>query len=203
MDPKRTGKSYSAIAHWWREQHQNSDYGVSQLKRAIQFVPRMKADGDLRAIDIGCGSSGRFIEVMLDAGFKVEGIDISAEMISLAREIHPQAELAVADVCEWEPKAKYDLVSAWDSTFHLPFDLQEPVLIKLASALASEGILIFTCGSPRGEISGSFQGQDFEYSSLGVQAFLEILGRCACKCMHLEHDQWPESHVYIIAQKNS
>jgi len=199
MDPKLTGQAYSAIAHWWRDAHRLSDYGLSQLQRAIGFLPK-SAEG-LSAIDIGCGSSGRFIQVMLDAGFEVEGVDISAEMVRLAQEFHPAVRFTVADICEWQSAKRYDLISAWDSTFHLPIDRQEPVLTKLCAALKSEGVLIFTCGSMRGEVGGSFQGQNFEYSSLGAQAFVEILGQCGCRCMHLEHDQWPESHVCVIAQK--
>lgn len=81
--------------------------------------------------------------------------------------------------------------------------MQEPVLKKLCYALEPDGVLVFTCGGGHksGEIAGSFQGQDFEYSTLGVDAFLRILAEHQCTCRHLEYDQLPENHVYIIAQK--
>ncbi|ULP28212.1 hypothetical protein MCP04_19645 [Leptolyngbya boryana IU 594] len=64
-------------------------------------------------------------------------------------------------------------------------------------------MLMFTCGGGyrQSEVSGTFQGQDFEYSTLGVNAFLKILAEHQCTCLHLEYDQYPENHVYIIAQK--
>jgi hypothetical protein len=51
------------------------------------------------------------------------------------------------------------------------------------------------------EVSSTFQGQDFEYSTLGVNAFLKLLDEHQCTCLHLEYDQYPENHVYVIAQK--
>jgi hypothetical protein len=81
--------------------------------------------------------------------------------------------------------------------------MQEPVMKKLCNALNPDGILMFTCGGGSGqsEVSGSFQGQNFDYSTLGVDAFLGILSENHCTCVHLEYDQHPENHVYMIAQK--
>ncbi|MEG4520829.1 MULTISPECIES: hypothetical protein [unclassified Microcoleus] len=74
---------------------------------------------------------------------------------------------------------------------------------KLCNALESDGVILFTCGGghTNNEISGSFQGQDFEYSTLGVDVFLRIISEHHCTCRHLEYDRYPENHVYIIAQK--
>ncbi|MBF2026066.1 MAG: class I SAM-dependent methyltransferase [Oscillatoriales cyanobacterium C42_A2020_001] len=198
MEPRDTATRYDQIARWWQSQHQNSSYGIAQLKRAIQFTAQRYL-----ALDVGCGSSGRFINVLLQHGFEAEGLDISREMIQLAKEQHPGTTFYTEDICCWIPPKSYSLISAWDSTFHLPLNQQEPVTKKLCNALEPGGVLIFTCGggSINGEISGSFQGQDFDYSTLGVDAFLQILTEQHCTCRHLEYDQYPENHVYIIAQK--
>ena len=65
------------------------------------------------------------------------------------------------------------------------------------------GVLLFTCGggTAPGEISGSFQGQTFDYSTLDVDEFLRLINELGCSCKHLEYDQYPENHVVIIAQK--
>lgn len=198
MHPKDTAARYDQIAQWWQIQHQDSLYGIAQLKRAIQFAPKRHL-----ALDVGCGSSGRFIEVLSEHGFQVEGLDISEEMINLAKQLHPNITFYREDICYWQPPKTYSLIVAWDSTFHLPLDSQEPVTKKLCDALEPDGVLMFTCGGGYrpGEVSGTFQGQDFEYSTLGVDAFLKILTEHQCTCRHLEYDQYPENHVYIIAQK--
>ena len=198
MKPEETGLHYDQIALWWQKQHNNSTYGIAPLEKAIQF-----AESRSTALDIGCGSSGRFMDVLLKNGFTPTGLDISVEMISLAKQRHPNVAFFAGDICTWELPQKYDLISAWDSTFHLPIEEQKPVLMKMCAGLNNKGILLFTCGggSSSKEISGGFQGETFDYSTLGVDKFLQLIMECGCTCKHVEYDQHPENHVYIIAQK--
>jgi SAM-dependent methyltransferase len=198
MKPEETGSHYDRIASQWQEQHRHSTYGLAALERAISFVEHRST-----ALDIGCGSSGRFIEVLIKNGFHPTGIDISVEMISLARQRHPEVTFYTADICTWQFPQTYDLISAWDGTFHLPIAEQQPVLKKMCDGLHSNGVVMFTCGGTMGpqEISGGFAGQTFEYSTLGVNEFLRLIAKFGCTCKHVEYDQYPENHVYIIAQK--
>jgi len=198
MKPEETGLHYDQIAQRWQQENLHSTYGLVQLEKAIQFTKSRAT-----ALDVGCGSSGRFIEALIQNGFTPSGVDVSAEMIALARQRHPDVEFYVGDICTWQLPQKYDLISAWDSTFHLPLAQQEPVLRKLCAGLNPEGVVLFTCGGDMGayEISGGFHGQLFDYSTLGVNEFLRLLSECGCVCKHVEYDQFPENHVYIIAQK--
>jgi SAM-dependent methyltransferase len=198
MKPEETGSHYDRIALQWQKQHIHSTYGLTALDKAVQFTANKYA-----ALDVGCGSSGRFIEAFIKNGFTAGGIDISTEMISLARERHPEVTFYAADICTWKLPRKYDLISAWDSTFHLPIAEQKPVLKKLCDGLNPHGILLFTCGggiAPQ-EISGGFEGETFDYSTLGIDEFLKLIVEFGCSCRHLEYDQYPENHVYMIAQK--
>lgn len=172
MKPEETGSHYDRIALWWQEGHINSTYGVAALERAIKFVENKSS-----ALDIGCGSSGRFIEVLLKNGFMPTGVDISSEMISLARGRHPHVTFYAEDICTWQFPQKYDLIAAWDSTFHLPLAEHKPVLEKIRNGLNANGVIFFTCGGGRDpqEISGSFAGETSDYSTLGVNEFLRLL----------------------------
>jgi len=199
MKPEETGSHYDRIALWWQKQHVHSTYGIAALERAIKFVENKST-----ALDVGCGSSGRFIEAFIKNGLAPTGVDISSEMIALARQQHPEVTFYAEDICTWQLPQKYDMISAWDSTFHLPLAEQKPVLRKMCDGLNPKGILLFTCGGGvgPGEISGGFEGQTFDYSTLGVNEFLRIISESGCTCKHLEYDQYPENHVYIIAQKH-
>lgn len=198
MEPAQTAAHYDQLADWWQSQHQASSYGLSALERAIRFTVTRNV-----ALDVGCGSSGRFINHFVEQGFQAEGVDISAEMVNFARRLHPNVTFYTADISQWQPPKAYSLITAWDSTFHLPLSLQEPVLKKLCAALEGNGVLLFTCGGGHssGAVTGSFQGQEFAYSTLGVNTFLALLHEQGCTCRHLEYDQHPENHVTIIAQK--
>lgn len=198
MKPKETALHYDQIALWWQQQLMHSTYGIAALEKAIKFTENKSS-----ALDIGCGSSGRFVDVFTKNGFTPTGVDISGEMISLARQRHPDVTFYAEDICTWQLPQKYDLISAWDSTFHLPIAEQEPVLRKMCEGLNSKGVVLFSCGGGNRpeEISAGFQEEKFDYSTLGVDEFLRLIVEFGCSCKHVEYDQLPENHVFIIAQR--
>lgn len=154
-------------------------------------------------MDVGCGSSGRIVELMLEHGFEVEGLDSSTEMLNYAKSRHPDVVFHHADICDWQFSESYAFISAWDSIWHVPLGLQESVLRKLFGALAKGGIIIFTSGAvdEAGESSNPCLGQELYHAALGVPTLLSLLNECGCVCRHLENDDWPDRHLYIIAQR--
>ncbi len=198
MEPDAIGRSYDALARKWRELP-NREYGMAALKRALAFAPKSGA-----ALDIGCGSEGRMIELLLQRGFAVEGVDVSAEMIALARERHPGVAFHHADISAWDFPRAYNFVCAWDSIWHLPMARQEPVLRKICDGLKPGGVCLFTAVGfdESGDHGDSGQmGVPLAYGTLGVAGLLEVLGRCGCVLRHLEFDQHPDLHLVVIAQK--
>ena len=135
---------------------------------------------------------------------KSSGFRLSKEISPFLRGHSFRVAFYAEDVCTWQLPQKYDLITAWDSTFHLPIAEQKPVLKKMCDGLNAKGVLLFTCGGGIGaqEISGGFAGETFDYSTLGVNEFLRLLSEFGCSCRHLEYDQYPENHVHIIAQKH-
>jgi SAM-dependent methyltransferase len=198
MDPRETGRGYDQLAEKWQGPHLQKN-GIAQFERAIQFS---KNHG--HALDIGCGSNGRFIDLLLKHGFQPEGVDVSSRMIALATQRHPAILFHEADICEWKFARKYDFISAWDSIWHLPLAQQEPIMKKICGGLAPQGIFIFSAGGldEPSEHTNSFMGPLMNHSTLGIPKFLELLTKFGCVCRHLEYDQYPEPHIYLIAQKN-
>lgn len=196
MRPQLLGEKYNKIAEWWNEQHQHSDYGISQVERAIKFCTHKGS-----TLDVGCGSGGRIIRTLTANGFKVTGLDVSSKMIDLARTNHPQVEFHQADIVQWQPASAYDLIIAWDSIFHLPIDAQAPVVTKLCSALQPGGILIYTFGDDYGEHQSHWHDDTFHYSTIGINENLRLLMENQCQLRHLELDQYPEKHVVVIAER--
>jgi SAM-dependent methyltransferase len=197
MNPNEVGQSYDAIAERWRVPEYPLT-GLPQHERALQFV---KARG--HALDVGCGCNGRFIDLLRGAGFEVEGVDVSARMIELARQRDPLVTFHHADICNWVLPRKYDFLTGWDGIWHVPLDRQAEVLRKLCDGLTAGGVFIFSMGGldQPGEVRDSHMGPPMYTATLGIPATLELLTERGCACRHLEYDQWPESHVYLIAQK--
>lgn len=198
MKPTDTGKAYDQITNLWTRDEFNSDNGIEQHKRAIAFA---KNKG--KALDVGCGCTGRFIDLLLAEGFSPEGVDISTNMLELARKRQPEVNFYHEDICQWNPPEQYDFITAWDSIWHVPLEEQKNVLNKLVSALNPEGILIFSAGGTEEEgfITDDAMGPEVYYSSLGIHGFLNLFVDLGCVCRHLEFDQYPELHLYFIVQK--
>lgn len=196
MTPRTLGKKYDKIAAWWQEQHKNGVYGVAQLEKALSF----RASGGT-ALDVGCGTGGRLVSALQKMNYAVTGIDVSAEMIKLACENHPNERFIHEDICAWNTTEKYDFICAWDSIFHLPHHKQEMVINKLCRFLNRDGILIYTFGNALGDHIDEWRGESFYYSSIGVNENLRLLIENQLTVLHLELDQYPEKHVYVIAKK--
>ncbi len=152
---------------------------------------------------MGCGSSGRIIDLLRLRGFAVEGLDLSPRMIELAQQRHPQVTFHQADLCEWSAPGGYSFVSAWDSLWHVPLGQHEGVLTKLLSWLEPDGVCVFTMGGlPHAqEKTDTAMGPKMYYSTLGVPRTLELIEAAGCLCRHLEYDQYPELHLYLIVQR--
>lgn len=198
MTPAEIARSYDDVADQWNSDGFPRDNGIKQHERAIAFAKERR-----RALDVGCGSSGRIIELLKNHGFEVEGLDVSRRMIEFAKRRNPDVVFHYADICEWQLLQEYDLISAWDSIWHIPLSQQEPVLKKLMNGLSSRGILIFTMGgldTPSEKVD-SAMGPQMYYSVLGIPNTLKLLSDAGCVCRHLEYDQYPELHLYVIAQK--
>jgi len=197
MQPTDIAQSYDSIAHHWLEAHLTTN-GIRQHEHALKFRSR----GGL-ALDVGCGCSGRFLKLLESHGYEVEGLDVSARMIALAKTRNPNATFYHADVCEWMPTKKYDFITAWDSIWHVPLDRSESVLRRLCGALTSGGVFIWTTGGLDGpeEKRDSSMGPPVYYSVLGISKTLQTIADAGCICRHLEYDQFPEKHVFLIVQK--
>lgn len=198
MNPKDIGRAYDNITHLWESQDFNRNNGIEQHKRALAFVENRG-----KALDVGCGCTGRFIDLLHNEGFTPEGIDISQEMTRLAKNRHPNVTFHHQDICEWAIEEKYDFITAWDSIWHIPIEQQENVLTKLVSCLNAGGVLIFSFGGTDepGDHTDNFMGPEVYYSTLGTNGFLKLLIGLGCICKHLEFDQHPELHTYLIVQK--
>lgn len=194
MQPAETGSKYDKIAQWWDQRHQSSEYGVSQVKRALSYA---KSVG--KALDIGCGAGGRMVRLMEQNGFAVTGLDVSQQMIELATDKHPEHCFLHQDIGTWQTDQQFDFILAWDSLFHLPLAEQQPVLTKLCALLAEGGTLLYTFGNAEGEHIDQWHNDTFGYSSIGINRNLQILMDNGVKPVHLELDQYPQSHVYLIA----
>lgn len=104
-----------------------------------------------QVLEIGCGP-GTFARALAARSNHVLGIDLSPEMIRVAREKSKHIanlEFQVGDICDWEPDPEeFDCIASIATLHHLPF---REVLLKMKAALKPGGVLlILDLFEPRG-----------------------------------------------------
>ena len=94
------------------------------------------------ALEIGCGT-GAFARLLAKRAGHVLALDLSAQMIRVARERSAQyanLDFQLADVLSWEfPREQFDCIVSIATLHHLPL---EDLLIKMKTALCVNGTLI-------------------------------------------------------------
>lgn len=202
MDHAAIASSYDEIADRWLDAEFDQANGIHQHARALAFL----GDGAGGwALNAGCGCNTRFNAPMREHGLRIEGIDISMRMLALARDADPDVLLHHADICEWEPQHAYRFISAWDSIWHVRLEQQRPLMLKLMRSLVTGGVFIFSAGGldAADEHVDSAMGPEVYYSTLGIPGLLEVIAEAGCVCRHLEFDQLPHKHLFIIVQQLS
>ena len=114
-----------------------------------------------RVLDAGCGTGIPTARMLSEAGNRVLGIDISREMIRIAREQVPQAEFALMDVANLPLREPlFHAITAFFSLLMLRRSVMMPTLQHLASLLLPDGYLVV-----------GMVGGDLDYAPI---AFLDI-----------------------------
>jgi len=92
------------------------------LQQAMLFIDRSDAKAHpLACLDVGCGAGWQAVHLAglgLDRRFLYEGVDISSHMCERARRNYPAGTFHVADIMEFEPGHRWDVVMACGSIEH-------------------------------------------------------------------------------------
>lgn len=198
MKPVDIARTYDRLADHWAGPQFPSDNGLAAHRRALAF---MRGRG--HALDVGCGSSGRIVQLLLDSELAVDAVDVSPRMIQLAAARHPTVSFTCADICTWQLPRQYDFITAWDSIWHVPLRDHAAVMEKLLAALRPGGVCLFTMGGldAPAEKTDAAMGHPAYYSTLGINGIMDLVTRNQCVLRHFEFDQHPESHVYVVVQR--
>ena len=129
----------------------HGDYARDAAPDLLRRLHDAGLDGGL-VVDLGCGS-GIWARALLDAGFEVLGVDLSADLLAIARERAPEARFVQASVLDAElPRCA--AVTAMSEVVNYAADprLGRPALAGLMArvhdALRPGGLLLFDALAP-------------------------------------------------------
>ena len=150
------------MSEWYREDvayiHDvgHAEFALRSAPGILEIFRDNGIDGGL-VVDLGCGS-GQWAGELLKAGYRVLGIDISEEMVRLARRNAPGAEFRVGSLFEAEIPT-CDAVTAVSEVLNYLFDPENEqrglggVFGRVHDALRSGGVFVFDLLGP-GQVVG-------------------------------------------------
>jgi predicted TPR repeat methyltransferase len=121
-------------------------YRVPELIEAA--IARTGRSRFAHAVDLGCGTGlmGEKLRPLCD---RLDGIDISAEMLRKAEARGVYDRLVKGDIAEWEAGAKAELVTAADVFMYV--GTLDTVFAQVAAMLASDGLFVFSVEASGGD----------------------------------------------------
>lgn len=134
--------TYDPFARFYRREW-GADYHREARGALEALVYTRLAAGD-RVLDLCCGT-GDLSRALSNRGYKVTGIDGSAEMLRFARERVTAAEFVLADARSFQCPPVYDAaVSTFDSLNHVLTSAElEAVFANVFAALRPGGFFVF------------------------------------------------------------
>ena len=152
MEPdflRNTRASYDAVAvsyaEWLRD-----ELAAKPLDRAIlaAFAELVRATGQGPVADIGCGA-GRVTAHLNELGVPAFGIDLSPQMVAVARQAYPGLRFEVGSMLALDlPDGSLGGLLAWYSAIHVPDDRLPDAFAEFHRVLVPGGyaLLAFQVG---------------------------------------------------------
>ncbi|MDD5288547.1 MAG: class I SAM-dependent methyltransferase [Dehalococcoidales bacterium] len=165
--------SYDPFA-WIYNKHWGNSF-LPVLMPIVENLALSKLSPKARILDLCCGT-GQLAQQFKTLGYRVTGIDGSAEMLNYARENAPGVKFIQADARSFKLTGQYDAVlSIFDSLNHV-MTLKElkSVFSRVYDALRPSGLFFFDLNTEEGfkkEWQGNFNIIEDDHACLVLQTY--------------------------------
>ncbi|GGP93749.1 class I SAM-dependent methyltransferase [Streptomyces roseolilacinus] len=210
QEPQARGRSAAEVFDEVGARYEEAFADVPGQLAALDWLVGSLPAG-ARVLDVGSGTGRPTAERLVRAGCEVTGIDVSAEMVRIARERVPGARFEQADVRTFEaPEGGYDAVCAFFPLLVMDQPEVARSLTRAASWVAPGGA--FAMATVPGDIRGLdivWMGHEVTVSSLSAQDHLRLLEEAGLRVVHHHtavyrprgRDAEPEEHLYVHARR--
>ena len=194
---KSIAKSYDKLAYSYTKKHAYDEHlAISSLNKFLKLLPN-KA----KVLDIGCGG-GQDAKYLSDNNCVVLGIDVSKEMIKLAKNYSPNSKFKVIDLMKLPSSLKYEGLWCCRVFHHISLSEQDKFIFKLKSLLKKNGILYITCAVSDKKVNYEAydSGNDgLLKKRLTAKSFKELLLKYDLKILKFKY--WDgKNHMEIFAK---
>ncbi len=189
-------EGYDKIASKYNEQR----HIYNNEKELEYFVNLLPNKGKI--LDVGCGA-GPAARFLIEKGYSVIGIDISRNMLELAKKSVPEAEFIEADMTKltFADDSLEGIVSLY-AIFHISRDKHEKLFRNFHRMLKKGGILLFCIGHKEWEGSDNYLGAEIFWSNYSSEKTLQLVQQAGFEIIYDELlERGEEEHYWIIAKK--
>ncbi|WP_280331442.1 class I SAM-dependent methyltransferase [Nocardia wallacei] len=203
-DVRRTRRGYDEVAELYKSMFDDA-LAASPFDRAMLGVFAERV-GTGAVADLGCGP-GRITTHLAALGLDVFGIDLSPEMIRLARAARPDLRYVVGSMENLAvPDAALAGIVAWYSVIHTP-PVRVPVIVaEFHRVLASGGQLILAFQTTDGDDVRTHDHKVAPSYLWPPDRVAELLGEGGFRTVaRLVREPSDEAHplAYLLAEKSS
>ena len=158
-----------------------------------------------KALDMGCGNGIPVAKYLVEHGGEVVGIDVSENMLEMARKNIPDAEFIKMDMLNMRfSPACFDGLTAFYSIFHVKRDFHADLFRSFYEILKPGGLMLISLGSDEWEGIEDFQGVDMFWSNYSPEKSLELLREAGFEIIFGRNVvTYDERHYWILAKKNA
>jgi len=157
---------------------------------------------EARVLDLGCGAGVPTARMLVDGGFVVTGLDISAVQIERARGLVPEAHFVQADMATWLGEDDdYQAIVSLYALIHVPLDDQRLLFPRLARWLTPGGYLLAIVGHQRWTGIEDYMGAPMFWEHGDTATYLRWLEDAGLHVLwHRIIPEGTSSHTLVLAQ---
>ncbi len=141
---------FDGLAHHWDADMIRNDRVIATI------LDNAGITAGKAVLDVACGTGVLFPDYIARGILDLTAIDISSEMVRIAREKYPQVNILCGDVEEVSFDRKFDCIMVYNAFPHFPDP--DKLIAKLASLLNPGGTLSVAHGMSRAAIDRHHEG---------------------------------------------
>lgn len=153
----------------------DEDRGKRLVERAWMERFRAAMPKSATVLDLGCGSGEPVARFLIEAGYRLTGVDSSPTLIDLCRSRFRDQTWIAGDMRKVSLARRFGGIVAWNSFFHLTPDDQRAMFAVFRDHAEPDAALMFTSGPAAGEAIGSYQGEALYHASLATAEYEALL----------------------------
>lgn len=141
---ERVRRTYGAVAEVYAQHLADELAGLPFERWLLERVAAEAVGAGLPVVEVGCGP-GHVTAYLSSCGADARGLDLTPEMVEVARRLHPQGRYDVADLRRLvrpEAASGWGAVLAWYSLIHLAASELPGALNALVRPIAPGGLLV-------------------------------------------------------------